>query len=157
MTLRRLSFHQLRKSLSNGLPGSFFTQLSISLCYLYPLDRIRSDMRWMTTLQGKMIGGRPLVVIRLKDREEARRCQIVFVSSSEVAQLVEIIASLRGANVLLVGEANGFVASGGTIQFMIEDNRVRFTINLDAANRAGLIFSSKLLSLSKVVHDQRHS
>jgi hypothetical protein len=31
---------------------------------------------------------------------------------------------------------------------------VRFTINTDAADRAGLKFSSKLLALAKIVHDQ---
>src|SRR5450631_113037 len=106
---------------------------------------------------GKMIGNRPLEARRLRDKAEARHCQVVFVSSSESARLAEIIESLRGANVLLVGESNGFAASGGTIQFTIGDSRVRFTINIDAVNRANLMFSSKLLSLAKIVHDQGHS
>jgi hypothetical protein len=108
-------------------------------------------------LPGKMIGDRHLAVQRLKDTAEVRRCQIVFVSSSESPHLAEILESLRGANVLLVGETNGFATSGGTIEFTLEDNYVRFTINTDAAGRAGLKFSAKLLALAKIVHDEEHS
>jgi hypothetical protein len=109
------------------------------------------------TLQGKLIGERPLLVRRLKDKSEARTCQIVFVSSSESAHLADIVETLRGGSVLLVGETNGFAASGGTIEFTLEDDRVRFAINADAANRSGLKFSSKLLALARIVHDQEHA
>lgn len=78
---------------------------------------------------------------------------MVFVSSSESPHLPEILESLRGANVVVVGEANGFATSGGMIEFTIEDNHVRFSINTDAANRSGLKFSSKLLALARIVHD----
>jgi hypothetical protein len=105
------------------------------------------------TLQGKAIGERPLAIRRLKDKSEARSCQIVFVSTSESPHLADIVGTLRGANVLLVGETNGFAASGGTIEFTFEDNHVRFAINTDAAARSGLKFSSKLLALAKLVHD----
>jgi hypothetical protein len=110
-----------------------------------------------TTLQGKMIGERPLAIRRLKDKSEARGCQMVFVSSSENAHLAEIIASMQGADLLLVGDIAGFAAIGGTIEFTIEDNHVRFTINADAADRSGLKFSSKLLALAKIVHDEKHA
>jgi hypothetical protein len=78
---------------------------------------------------------------------------MVFVSSSERRRLPEIEDQLRGASVLLVGEFPGFAGAGGTLQFTIEDNRVRFLINTDAAQRAGLRLSSKLLSVATVVHD----
>jgi hypothetical protein len=109
------------------------------------------------TLQGKMIGERPLAVRRLRDKAKARSCQIVFVSSLESVHLPEIVGSLQGANVLLVGETNGFAELGGAIEFTLEGNHVRFAINADAANRSGLKFSSKLLALAKIVHDEEHS
>jgi len=109
-------------------------------------------------LSNKRIADRPVVIERLKDKSEARGCQMVFVSSQESTPLAEILENLRGANVLLVGETNGFASSGGTIEFTLdEDNQVRFTINTDAVSRAGLTFSSNLLALAKIVHDQRHS
>jgi YfiR/HmsC-like len=110
------------------------------------------------TLLGKVIESRSLVIRRLKDKTEARSCQMVFVCASESAHLPEILASVHGANVLLIGETAGFALLGGTIEFTLdENNRVRFTINSDAAGRSGLNFSSKLLALAKIVHDPEHS
>jgi hypothetical protein len=40
------------------------------------------------------------------------------------------------------------------IQFSLEDQQVRFDINLDAASRAGLKISSRLLVLARIVKDQ---
>jgi hypothetical protein len=136
-------------------PNSFASpQSPFTICVLgqNPFGNILND-----TLQGKMIGDRPLAVRLLRDKTEARQCQMVFISSSEGAQLAEIIGSLNGANVLLVGEMNGFAALGGTIEFTIGDNHVGFTINSDAVGRSGLKFSSKLLALAKIVRDEGHS
>jgi hypothetical protein len=83
----------------------------------------------------------------------ARRCQITFVSASEKIHLRDVIENLKGASVLLVGDTEGFAAAGGTIEFTLEDNHIRFAINPDAAQRADLKLSSKLLALAKIVHD----
>jgi hypothetical protein len=133
-------------------PGAFATPRSpFVVCVLGqdPFGNVLDD-----TLQGKTIGDRAFTVQRLKDKADVRHCQMVFVSSPESAHLSEIVESSRGAHVLLAGESNGFAASGGTIEFTLEDNHVHFTINTDAANRSGLKFSSKLLALAKIVHDQ---
>jgi hypothetical protein len=82
---------------------------------------------------------------------------MAFVSASESVHVPEILERVRGASVLLVGETNGFAASGGTIEFTLEDNDIRFLINTDAADRTGLTISARLLSLAKVVNDEGHS
>jgi len=131
--------------------SSFATpQSPFSLCVLGvdPFGRALDD-----ALAGKAIANRPVLVSRLKEPASARQCQIAFISSSEKVRWPAIFGALRGANVLLVGEADGFAASGGTIQFTLEENRVRFSINTDAAERAHLQISSKLLALAKIVRD----
>jgi hypothetical protein len=104
-------------------------------------------------MQGKAVGDHPVAIERSKDVAEARQCQMIFVSSSEKHRVPEILEGLRGASALVVGETDGFAVAGGTVQFTLEENRVRFLINTDAAARAGLNVSSKLLSLAHVVHD----
>jgi hypothetical protein len=104
-------------------------------------------------LQGKTIDNRPVVATRTKDPAAARRCQIVFVSSSEKRRLREVLEDFRGANVLAVGDMEGFAAAGGTIELTLEENHVRFTINTRAADDAGLKISSKLLALARIVRD----
>lgn len=104
----------------------------------------------------KTIEGRPVQLTHFPNGippMEARRCQIAFISASEKAHFRAVIESLNGSSALLVGDADGFTASGGTIEFTLEDNHIRFAINPDAAQRADLKLSSKLLALAKIVHD----
>jgi len=61
------------------------------------------------------------------------------------------LASLHGSTVLTVSDAAGFLDAGGMIQFLNENDRVRFAINTDATTRAKLKVSSKLLSLARPV------
>jgi hypothetical protein len=53
--------------------------------------------------------------------------------------------------VLTVGESEDFVQAGGMIGFFLEDNKVRFEINLNATERAKLKISARLLALAKTV------
>lgn len=106
-------------------------------------------------LLGKKVAEHPVELLRARKLSDLEGCQVVFVTSSEITHLADAVEKLRGRNVLLVGEGEEFAGSGGTIQFFLQDNRVRFAINPDAANRAGLKISSKLLALASVVHDDR--
>jgi len=132
-------------------PSSFATpQSAFSICILGsdPFGTAIDE-----TLRGQSIGGRAVTVQRLRDATQLRRCQVAFISASEKDHLREILQSVRGSNVLLVGETAGFASRGGAIQFQTEDEHIRFSINPDAAERAGLHVSSKLLSLATIVHD----
>ena len=105
----------------------------------------------LAPLNGKVVKGRRLVIKHLDSVREAQQCQIIFVSSSEKQRLQEIFESLRSARVLTVGETQGFADGGGIINFIEENNKVRFEINADAARRTGLNISSELLKLARLV------
>ena len=45
----------------------------------------------------------------------------------------------------------GFADGGGIINFIEENNKVRFEINAEAARRTGLNISSELLKLARLV------
>jgi YfiR/HmsC-like len=121
---------------------------SVCVLGLDPFGRALDD-----TLKGKMIAGRPVAVLRLREAAAARQCQIAFVSASEKSRFSSIFSAMRGSSVLLVGDTENFAASGGAIQFTFEENHIRFTINTDAAERAKLQISSKLLALATIVRD----
>jgi hypothetical protein len=95
--------------------------------------------------------GRAVLIRRLQSDAEFPGCHILYISSSERKSAAHIFAILNGACVLTVGEMAQFAAHGGIIQFALEDQRVHFDINLDAASRAGLKISSKLLALAEIV------
>ena len=52
---------------------------------------------------------------------------------------------------LTVRESEHFVHEGGMIGFFLEDSKVRFEINLTAAEHDNLKISARLLSLTKTV------
>ena len=55
--------------------------------------------------------------------------------------------------ILTVGETEGFATQGGIVNFKVEGGRVRLEINIEAAERAKLRISSKVLSLAAIVKD----
>ena len=63
-------------------------------------------------------------------------------------------AGVSEASVLTVGDMGEFAEEGGMISLKMEGTRVRFDINLAAANRARLKISSKLLQLASVVREK---
>ena len=106
------------------------------------------------TVQDKKIGTRGFVVKRLKwgtDLKELKECKILFVGASERAHIDELVQIVRGLHILTVGETPGFAERGGVIRFVLEDNRVRFEVNVVAAQQADLTISSRLLTLARII------
>jgi hypothetical protein len=99
-------------------------------------------------LAGKPVNGKQLVVRRLGSLALLDQCQLVFVSEASTDQIGDALALLRELPVLTVSDIRGFTELGGIIEFRIIANKVRFDINLNAAESAGLSVSSKLLSLA---------
>jgi YfiR/HmsC-like len=100
---------------------------------------------------GKVIEGRPIIIREVESIQPLSNCHILFVNSSERKRFRTMAATLKGSGVLTVGEAQGFTADGGVINFKLEDGKVRFEINVDAAGQEHLHISSKLLSLAQIV------
>ena len=105
----------------------------------------------LESINGKTVKGRQLVIKRFVGLQDLEVCRILFISSSEEGRLAQIFGSLKNSSILTVGEMERFIQLGGIISFTMESNKIRFEINADAAERAGLKISSKLLNLAKVV------
>jgi hypothetical protein len=102
-------------------------------------------------LSGKTIGARAFRVVHFKQAQEIQGCQVLFIGEAEKGLLPTILASAKGNSVLTVGESERFIQEGGMIGFLLEENKIRFEINLEAAQKAKLKISSKLLVLAKSV------
>jgi len=100
------------------------------------------------TIAGETIDGKSVVAKRISKPQDALDCRILFISSSEESQLKQILATLDKTNILTVSDMLQFTRRGGMIQFILEENRVRFEVNLTTAQRAGLTLSSQLLKLA---------
>lgn len=97
------------------------------------------------------IGGTSVSVRRVIGVTDSGPCRILFISPSENRRLREVLERLADDAVLTVGEGRLFVERGGMIGFEIEDDRVRFDVNLGAAREAGLTVSSQLLGVARRV------
>jgi hypothetical protein len=103
------------------------------------------------TMKNRALQTRPIILKRISTLEEALRCQIVYVSASEKHKLEESLRVLGRASILTVSDIENFAERGGMIGFRTEQNRVRFSVNTEAADRAGLQISSRLLKLARLV------
>ncbi len=102
-------------------------------------------------VKGKSIDGHPVLVIPVQNREQARGCNELFISSADSRNTSQILESLQGTSVLTIGEAKDFVQEGGILSFVLQGDHVRFQVNRKAANQAGLRMSSQLLSVAQAV------
>jgi hypothetical protein len=103
----------------------------------------------------KRVEGRPIVIRQFMSMTEYKPCQILFVTASAgPAQTTAAIEMAKKAPVFLVGEEPSFIQQGGVANFFLEENRIRFEVNAEAAQHKQLKISSKLLSLAKIVREQ---
>jgi hypothetical protein len=103
------------------------------------------------SLNGKTIGTRQVRVRHLRQAGEIPGCQVLFIGSAEKKSIAAALANANGAATLTVGDSEHFAQEGGMIGFSLEDNKIRFEINLDAAEHAKLKISARLLALAKTV------
>ena len=89
--------------------------------------------------------------------EAIRKCHLLFVCSSENQELKETINLVKDHSVLTVADMKGFLKSGGTINFVMKTEKVRFEINVAAAKRAKLKIRSQLLRLAEKIVEEKPS
>lgn len=123
-------------------------QDSFTICVLGP-DPFGRTLD--TVLAGEKIAGRSAVAKRISTPQESFDCRILFVNSTDTGLTARIVEAANKQGVLTVSDMQHFANRGGMIQFVTDDKRVRFEVNLTAAQRAGLTLSSELLKVATVV------
>jgi hypothetical protein len=103
------------------------------------------------TVAGKAVGDRILRIRHLKQADDLQACQVLFLGKAQSKRIPMVLANLHNAPILTVGESPGFLGAGGMICFVLDDNNVRFGINLDAAASAKLKIGARLLILAQTV------
>lgn len=103
-------------------------------------------------IQAKKIQDRPIEIRRFRAGSHEIACHALFISGAVPGETrTSVVRQVSGKPVLLVGDWGGFTTEGGVIGFVVEDNRIRLDIAKKAAERQGLIISSKLLQVAHVV------
>ena len=102
---------------------------------------------------GATINGRAVLISR---GARLRTCHLVYLGIADRERATSILGELQGAAVLTVSNGPDFVRLGGIVGLFVDEGRMRFAINPDAAQRAGLRLSSRLLQLAKILKDDGH-
>lgn len=105
----------------------------------------------LDTIRGKTIKGKTVVVKKTNSLNMLENGDILFISNSEKEKLEQILNRISRLPILTVGDTESFAKNGVIVNFYIEDKKIRFEINIEAANRAGLRISSNLLKLGKII------
>jgi YfiR/HmsC-like len=104
------------------------------------------------TVAGESVGHRPIARTDPASPDAARGCEILFIGRQDDERTVERwLAAVKGLPVLVVGESRAAWSRGVHVNFVVENNRVKFDVHNDNAARDGLTISSKLLRVARHV------
>lgn len=98
---------------------------------------------------GRSVNGRPIVVRALREQDLAQPAHLLFVAGADEARSARLLRA--SAALLTVTECDGGLAAGSVINFTIVDERVRFDVSLDAAEKKNVKLSSRLLVVANRV------
>ncbi len=104
---------------------------------------------------GKRVGNKLLWVDLVRLPGNVGDCHVLFLSDWDTQNRPFLLEGLGQSRILTVGDAKGFACAGGMIELVLVDQRLRFEINLDAVNRAGLRLDPKLLHLAVRIHGNK--
>ena len=107
---------------------------------------VKSDLLEIT--RGKLIQGREIVVRTIRTAQDVPACQLVFIGTADKRRVAELLQRAQDVAVLTVGDGEGFLALGGMVNFVRQENKLRLEIGLDVVQRARLVMSAKLLAVA---------
>ncbi len=93
--------------------------------------------------KGKLVKGRGFAIKFFKNAEEAKECQMLFISSSEKSNFAQILNELEDTSILTISDADGFIQKNGMVfMFITEKSEITgglgWDINAPAMKRAKL-------------------
>lgn len=102
-------------------------------------------------VQNHQVNGRSLVVRRMATVSKSPDCQVLYIAGSRTQSVASALQTVKGSPSLTITE--GSQTRGSIVQFVVQEGRVRFSIDVAAAAQNGLTISAKLLSLALSVRD----
>jgi hypothetical protein len=118
---------------------------------------VMGDQAIVTALERTPRAGIAVTVRAVQPTESIDACRVLYVSGGiDQPALARIIEAVCHYPVLTVSDRSSFAALGGIAEIFNDSGRLRFAINIAAARRAGLTLSANMLSLARIVKDERH-
>ena len=99
----------------------------------------------------KTVEGHALAIRQTDLDRPLTECHVVYGASLNANRAQELVRATTGHPILTVSDLEDFAERGGVANFYIDGGRMRFAVNPDAADRASLRVSSRLLRLADIV------
>jgi len=97
--------------------------------------------------------GRTITVEKITNKKtDFSRCQLVYIGQFEQQHMQAALSRCKDLKILTVSDIKAFAQQGGMIGFVVDEDKVKMEINLNAAKSAGIKISSKLLEIAKKVY-----
>lgn len=103
------------------------------------------------SLRARSLNGHAVELRRVKGSALPERCHLLFLTTTQNAQLDALLTALRGKPVLTVGDRPGLAQKGVHINLLPDDGQLKFEVNLEASRQSSLKLSSRLLRLARIV------
>jgi hypothetical protein len=108
-------------------------------------DSVSAELARQT--RDRRVHGRPVRTIVFQEGGDAV-VHVLYVPQAARGLLARVIERMRRRPVLIVTDFRDGLEQGGTINFVRSGDRIQFEVSLEAASRAGLSISSRLLSVA---------
>lgn len=89
-----------------------------------------------------------LLAVKIVSMAEISECQILFIPHAQIGELSKVRNVLKDKPVLLVTEEGYGSGLMSHINFMVDDNRIRYKVNKEAAEKCGFKFTPDLLNFA---------
>jgi hypothetical protein len=129
-------------------PQSFQSADSAFVIGLIGADDLAAELERIVA--SRSVHGRRVEVRRLRAGDPLAGLHVLFVALEETPRIAKILASTDERPLLVVTDAPG-MPPGSAINFTTVDNRLRFDVDLAAAQRRQLKVSSRLLGVARKV------
>jgi hypothetical protein len=112
-------------------------------------DAMAKELQGMVA--DRPIAGRPVEVRIVRRGDAIEGMHVLFVAGAEVGQVASFAESIQRKSVLLVSESDRALDLGSSINLLVVNGRIRFDVSLEAAEKAGIRLSSRLLAIARNV------
>lgn len=117
-----------------------------------PFGRALDEVATNATMKDRPVRLQPITTT-----DEVDGCHTLFISASEDVRLAKILDAVASLPVLTVSDTPDFAQRGGIVGLFVDGKRVRFAVNLEAAQKSALTLNSELLRVSSSVIRPRKS
>jgi hypothetical protein len=129
-------------------PGAFFDGASPVLIGVAGNEDLAAELA--RVVAGRTINSHPVIVRALRDTDVHVPLHLLFIGGTDPARVGRLVRQAT-SSMLVVTECENGLQQGSVINFRIIDERVRFDVSLDAAERNGIKLSSRLLTVANRV------